>query len=416
MEAGTRTRAALAVAPVFTLLFFFNTWGLPQGITVSLLLLPVWIFLLRLQGRLGQLCWLLGGLGIFAAAHLWLGADAFYYLVSGFMLLGAGIFCIAAWPALHDPRLDYDTLFRRLVWLNFIFMLLSLPLLAIPELKESVWYVMSMSEGIRIIPRLKLFTYEASHYSYLLAPLFIYFAAAMLFRQRATAGAAGMLVLLAVPLALSLSFGVLGALAISGGLAVLLRFRAVFDSPRRLLLLFCGLGLIAAAGFLLFRVFPDNLLTVRIMNILAGKDTSARGRTYESFILAQKIISGKSAFWGIGPGQLKLDGRNIIVQYYSYSNIPESVRIPNACAETLVCFGYLGLALRIAVQLWLFHACRVYRSPFRLWLFLFLFVFQFTGSYVTNVTEYVYWMLAFLQGPFDNPPTFLRTPRPQGMS
>ena len=44
---------------------------------------------------------------------------------------------------------------------------------------------MSMSENIAVIPRLKLFTYEASHYSYLLAPVVIYFYAKALFEGRA---------------------------------------------------------------------------------------------------------------------------------------------------------------------------------------------------------------------------------------
>jgi hypothetical protein len=146
---------------------------------------------------------------------------------------------------------------------------------------------------------------------------------------------------------------------------------------------------------LLYEFFPDNLLYARIREMLAGNDTSARGRTYESFILAHKIIATKSFLWGIGPGQLKLAGRDIVVQYYHYSRIPEPIRIPNACAETIVCFGYIGFALRIGTEWLLFYATKVFASPYRLWLFLFLFIFQFSGSYITNVTEYVFWMLAF---------------------
>jgi len=140
---------------------------------------------------------------------------------------------------------------------------------------------------------------------------------------------------------------------------------------------------------------PDNPLFNRLLNVVQGTDTSARGRTYESFILAHKIVAEKNLFFGIGPGQLKVFGRNIIIQYYSYSNIPEVVRIPNACADTIVCFGYLGLAIRLGIQLLLFYTTKLFKNPFRLWLFLFLFIYQFTGSYITNPVEYMLWALVF---------------------
>ena len=151
----------------------------------------------------------------------------------------------------------------------------------------------------------------------------------------------------------------------------------------------------ATAAIALFIFFPNNPIYLRIQNIFSGEDTSARGRTYEAFILANKIIAQKSMLWGIGPGQLKLDGRNIIIQYYQYLRIPSVVRIPNACAETIVYFGYIGLALRLLLQISLFFSTRVYTNPYRMWLFLFVFIYQFTGSYITNIAEYMVWTMAF---------------------
>ncbi|MGZ5242366.1 MAG: hypothetical protein ACXWW0_00725 [Bacteroidia bacterium] len=75
--------------------------------------------------------------------------------------------------------------------------------------------------------------------------------------------------------------------------------------------------------------------------------------------------------------------------------MPIAVRIPNAAAETIIYFGYIGFAIRIGLQLFLFIKTKVYRHPFRLWLFLFVFIYQFTGSYITNFAEYLIWMLAF---------------------
>ena len=385
--------APAGIEPLFIFLFFFNTFFQPQGITVSLLLTPVWLYLLQRDNRIHLLPYLFVPMLAFAAIHIYGGADLFYYAVSATMLFCICICCMAAWPYLNDPALDYDHLFRRIVRINFVFAIISLPLLFLPVLKPAVWYIMSMSEGIRIIPRLKLFTYEASHYSYMLAPLAIYFyGKAMLLRPERMLP---ILCMITLPLLLSLSFGVLSCLLFSGLIFLLVYGKAIFDTKQRRITLLLVLGALALALFVLFYFFPENILLVRFQNMLVGKDTSARGRTYESFILAQKIIAEKSYLWGIGPGQLKIAGRNIIVQYYYYSKIPETIRIPNACAETIVCFGYVGFALRIGIQLLLFYTSKVFRSPYRLWLFLFLFIFQFTGSYITNVTEYVFWIMAF---------------------
>jgi hypothetical protein len=394
MEAGIRYGKTRWVEPAVAFLFFFNTFLLPQGISFTLLLTPVWIYLLDVDGRTQLLKYVIAAVLIYTPIHLWLGADGFYYAVSMIMLICISLFCIAIWPRLNDASIDYDYLFKRLLILNFLLTLLCLPFLLVPELKELVWYNRAMSDNMRVIPRLKMFTYEASHYSYLIAPLVIFYYSRALFGDTAKAMTA--LFMISLPLALSLSFGVIGCLLISGAIIVVVYFRRIFNTTKkRVILLSTLLGLIVL-GLLLHRFFPENIFFVRFRNMLTGDDTSSRGRTYESFILAHKIIAQKSYLWGIGPGQIKLFGRNIIVQYYHYSKIPETIRIPNACAETIACFGYLGFLIRIAVQLLLFYTTRVFKSPFRLWLFLFLFIFQFTGSFITNVVEYVAWMLAFL--------------------
>jgi hypothetical protein len=37
----------------------------------------------------------------------------------------------------------------------------------------------------------------------------------------------------------------------------------------------------------------------------------------------------------------------------------------------------------------------VWRNYYRLLLFTFIFIYQFTGSFITNVAEYVIWIMAF---------------------
>jgi hypothetical protein len=197
------------------------------------------------------------------------------------------------------------------------------------------------------------------------------------------------------PLLLSFSLGVISAL-IASGVVMLFAFRQhIFHSRRlRISLLFAFVAFLMIM-LLLWWVYPQNPLFHRIANVLHGNDSSAKGRTIDSFILADKIIASKSYLFGIGPGQLKVFGRTTIIEYYHYSNMPPVIRIPNACAETIICFGYIGFVIRLTVQIFLFLRMRVYKDPFRLWIFCFVFLYQFTGSYITNVNEYMLWAIAF---------------------
>jgi hypothetical protein len=392
MEAGLRDRKTRWVAPAVLFLIFFNTFLLPQGLSFTVLLTPVWIFLLHKENRLSHLKPLLIAVVLYTTIHLYLGAELLYYTISTTLLFCIATFCIWLRPYLADGFLDYQYLMRRTVQVNFLFTLLSLPFLFILPLKPLVWYTMSMSDSIRVLPRLKLFTYEASHYGYLIAPLFIFYCSKTLFEAGTKSPAA--MFMTTIPLLLSLSFGVFACLIISGCIISCIFFSTIFDTSRKRQTLLLSITAFVLLGLLLYVFFPQNILYVRLHNFFTGRDTSGRGRTYESFILAHKIIAEKSFLWGIGPGQIKELGRSIIIQYYHYSRIPDTIRIPNACAETIACFGYMGFALRLSIQAWLFFATRVYSSPSRLWLFLFLFIFQFSGSYLTNTTEYVFWLLA----------------------
>lgn len=394
MQAIADPKKMSRAEPVFLVLFFFNTFLLPQGLSLSLLLTPVWLYLLHGSGRMCLLRYILVPFMVYGLVHLLQGADILYYTVSAGMMIALCIFLLVAWRGLNDVALNYERLFTIIAWVNFLFALVSIPLLLLPQLKPLVWYTMSMSEGIRALPRLKLFTYEASHYSYLLSPVFLFFCTQCFFRQQRRPWL--LLGIVSIALLLSLSFGVLAVLLLSGWIILIIYAGRIFNTPAKRTAAILGFVLALAALYLLYRFYPSNILFHRFSNVLTGKDTSARGRTREAFILAHRIIAQKSYWWGIGPGQLKLLGRNIVVQFYSYSNIPSVIRIPNACAETMLCFGYLGLALRLGVQLWLFFRTRVFQSPYRLWLFLFLFIFQFTGSYITNAVEYIFWMLAFM--------------------
>jgi hypothetical protein len=99
---------------------------------------------------------------------------------------------------------------------------------------------------------------------------------------------------------------------------------------------------------------------------------------------------------GIGLGQFKLIGRDVLLYYYKYHTIPAIVRLPNALAETLVAFGVLGAFIRIFIQIYWALKRRIVNNLFQTSLFISLFIYQFTGGFLFNSFEYYYWVLVFL--------------------
>lgn len=377
------------------LLFFCNTAPVLHGLSMAFVLLPLWIYLiatwkLPYKHVLGCMVVFITG---YAVMHLYNHIIIPYYIISSFILIAAWLF---AWVAYHGMVLQHqqlDRIFKHILILNFVFALLSLPLLFLPHMKDLVWYTISISANIEPIPRLKLFTSEASHYALLLAPVFIYFCCRAMFMHTSSPWLT--LAMIGIPLLLSFSLGVWLCLLFTGALILLLYYKRLFQDAAKKKILIAGVLSVSVVLALLWIIKPDNPLFQRLSNLWHGKDTSARGRTYESFLLAHRIIGTKSYLFGIGPGQLKVLGRDMIIQFYQYIKMPDNVRIPNACADTMVCYGYLGLVLRLGIQTGLFFKTAVTRNPFRLWLFLFLFCYQFTGSYISNTTEYMLWALAF---------------------
>jgi hypothetical protein len=84
----------------------------------------------------------------------------------------------------------------------------------------------------------------------------------------------------------------------------------------------------------------------------------------------------------------------MIQGYYLY-NMDFVATIPNAMAEMLAIFGWVGVMLKLTIEIGLFFLTKVWTNYYRLLLFFFVFIYQFTGSFVTNIAEYIIWILAF---------------------
>jgi hypothetical protein len=143
-------------------------------------------------------------------------------------------------------------------------------------------------------------------------------------------------------------------------------------------------------------VKSDSVILVRVRNILIGNDSSGSGRTFDSLYLAYKIAKEKSLIFGSGLGQIKVLGEYIIRPFYRYpkSYIPV-VTIPNSIGELIATFGFLGLFIKISFEVALFYIRKTHLNYYSLFLFTFIFIYQFTGSFLTNIVEYVIWIIAF---------------------
>jgi len=64
-------------------------------------------------------------------------------------------------------------------------------------------------------------------------------------------------------------------------------------------------------------------------------------------------------------------------------------------AETYALTGFVGVGLRLMAEIFFFFKTKVFDNYYRTFLFIYVFIYQFTGSFTTNIAEYVIWILAF---------------------
>jgi hypothetical protein len=378
--------------PVAFIYFFINSIGLPFGLTFTALLSPflyIWIIITRKQEILWPFFLALTPLVLI---HISVGVDVKSYFISIGNIITVYIFCQAVYTFLI--KCDHpEIIFKQLLIINFIFCLIAIPLFFTPY-DHILWMKQFLTTGVSDFRRLSLLTYEPSYYALLFTPLFFFFLLQLIF-YRNTINAWLLLVMILLPLVLSFSLGFISAIVMAIAVAFVLYFKTFIRNKRVIdLLLYAGIiGIAVMVTGVVF--FPENSLFVRIANGISGKDTSGKGRTFEAFWLADQLLAQKSYLWGIGPGQIKILGFDLIRDYYRYGYGTTRVAIPNAAAETLAIFGWFGFVLRMLTECFFFIYTRVWRNYYRLLLFTFIFIYQFTGSFITNVAEYAIWIMAF---------------------
>lgn len=392
-----RTQSIHVPLAVAYLYLFFNVFLLPNGMFYTMLLAP--LFLYHSLIRVVIKPYLLFVILVILFWVMQRGTVISYkdYLRSYLLIFLNITFLTNCYLYFRQAGSDeLSMLFKKLTYFNFVMVGVAVVAFFIPPLKPLFWYMIPITEGSGVVARLKMLWSEASIYALVLSPLFLYFFLQGLFISKRIRFS--FLLLLVLPLVLSNSMGVILGLLCALATTILF-FRKSFLSTERLiqLLLITGILLLALGAWYWYD--PNNVLMLRLNNILHGKDTSAKGRTVESFVLAGKFLQQCNGWWtGIGPGQFKLAGKELLLSYYHYSGNVADIRIPNACADTLIIYGIPGLVLRLGVQGFLFFYTRVYRNIYRFSVFVFLFLYQFSGSYFNNLLEWTIWVMVFSAG------------------
>jgi hypothetical protein len=329
----------------------------------------------------------------FFILHLYIGVDLIFYSRSLFLVLTVYLFGSALHAFIKTNAIE--SYFPFVLKLNFFLVLLALILYFTPY-AEAMWTFKNLTKTIQNFPRLELFTYEPSYYSLLLSPIVIYYVLHLFLIPTSKKQLTSYLLLIFLPLALSLSFGVLGGILVAFLMLVGLKYSELKHN-KYFFFTFWGITILLVLFALSSVViFPNNPITGRIIDLFRGNDTSASGRTTNALWLAHEVAAKKSLWFGGGLGQIKVLGAQVIKDFYNYSvKDSESIAIPNSIGETIAMFGYVGLGLKLFLQLFLYQKTKVSSNYYRLTIFIFVFLYQFTGSFFNNTAEVTLWVIAF---------------------
>lgn len=367
--------------PIAAGYFFLNSAGLPLGLFYTTLFAPFLYLWLYLRGRRWLTTMFLLVALPFVIAHTVLGIGSLLFYVRSLFLLwtvfvAAYAFC---WALMRTNTVE--RLFDQLIFLNFFASVVAVLLLATP-LRDFLWVNGEGStEGASYFLRLKLLSTEPSAYALLMLPLLVF----ATLRQLRDANLRNLIYLfmIGIPFLLCQSFGGISMFLAGIGIALMVSQKRMFKQAKTLIVLTC---LVVIVGVLLG---THNPISERVVQVVTGGDSSTRSRTIFSFIAAYAVAAPKSLWWGAGFGQTKLTD-------FSDLGIGFVVNvIPNAVAATFAEVGIIGVLVKLAVEIYLFFKTRVYSNSFAAVMFTVGFIAQFTGSYLTDVQEYLIWCFAF---------------------
>jgi hypothetical protein len=308
------------------------------------------------------------------------------------MVFSVYILFFASFYIMKNNEKSIELIFKKTLIINGFLVLVALLILPVGPIRSWLWYTEIITKGLEQIPRLKLLTYEASYYAFIMMPVFLYYILKILNGQQKHAMIISLSIL--ASFLLSFSFGVIGALIIAFLFVVIVYWKKSNVFLRRFVIL-GGVSFVSIIAIIMI-VWPENPIYFRINNIIKGEDTSAMGRLLYSFMFAKDLVFRYNPIFGIGPGQVKIIAHDMIVNHYQYhGSLAEIVRIPNSMAEMLATYGFFGFLLKLFLQIYFFFKWKIFRNLYAFILFLFMFIYQFTGSFITNAAEIVNWAIVF---------------------
>lgn len=374
--------------------FFVNSIFLPHGLLYTTILSPA-IFLSFSPKNQIKFFEFFGTFLIpFSIIHIINGVSITSFISSTILLISSIVF-IAAFRTYLIRNQSIEPIFKKITIFNFVLFLLAIVVFFTPW-KDLMWNLKPLTKNISSFPRLKLFTYEPSYYSTLLVPIVLFYALKALLTKNKIKSVLPAIVLISLPLIFSFSFGVLSSLILAIFIFTLFYNTQILKKRAFFYFLTTSILVVSVTIISLLIFYPENVVFQRISDIISGQDTSAKGRTYQALKMAYLIAEEKSLLFGAGLGQIKYVGEDVIRNYYNYNvaDMP-TLRIPSSIGETLASFGFVGLALRLGFQFYLFIKTKTYNNYYRCIIFIYIFIYQFTGSYLTNIAEYILWIIAF---------------------
>ena len=380
-----RVKVFVLIAIIY---FFFNSFGLPLVLTYLMLLSP--LFFLNTIQRYFKFYLFFGAMALFYfVAHSLSGIEnSFEYFKSLTLHFIVAIIAVSFFDQLKRKPFQVAHTIEVLAILNMIAMVFALFVIAVPVIGSKIWRISAFG-GVK---QLRILVYEPSYYALLLVPIFFYFYGLIL----SSKSVRNIFLFSTVVLSflLSRSLGVIAAIVLS--IAIYYWDFSLLKKKKNLYIAVGFFGLGSIVLICLFVFFPEYVLVQRTLSFLKGEDISGLARVLDPWTLGAEILQQKNSFFGIGWGHIKILGHEIISEHYNYGkSLNIRVTIPNASAEIFIPLGYLGLLIKIFLEIYLYKKTKVKYSRFRSLIFWFIFVYQFTGSFSSNLAEYVLWILAF---------------------
>lgn len=365
--------------PLASIAFFVNGPAFfPPGLLFTSMLSPLLYFWLLAKRRRFVLEGFLVAIFPFALANAIQGMKIRIFLPSFLLLMTVYVTTYAFAVAIQEMR-SLHRLLRTLIWMN-----LGLAIVGLAVRFTSVYALMwaTPEDTTSKTIRFRGFASEASLYSTLLLPLLLF--SYWTFVRRRTRANFILLMATAIPLFMSLSYGIIGGIAIALIVVYLAGGKGVsrFKWIALTMLVLC-VGYVALPR--------TNPIRKRAIDMFSGSDASEYLRTTASYIAGYREADSKDLWFGVGLGETK----DVGLTYITWNHQSGSTHFPCVVAETLGELGVIGLTFRFLLEFYFFFRTKTYSDPYRLSLFVAIFVFQFGGSFKDNLAEYMVWILAF---------------------